>query len=205
MKYPTLAGVVIAMIMVGATATSAAVLNGSGVTSTLPGLPQEETRAITVSSQTALSYNGSVPGVHISSFEADPVSCTAYRFTVNATGGNPPYTFSWFFGDNSTGGSAAENLTVVSHQYPEPGDYVLIVRVHDTPGVPLGPYYEDWISVTVANPASECGTQLYIVIVVLLIISAAGVYAAYVLRRHREVQHVDLTGDDKPATKSGGR
>jgi PKD repeat protein len=50
--------------------------------------------------------------------------------TVNAIGGNPPYQFTWDFGDNTQ--QATGNI--VSHTYSNPGTYVLKVTALDTYG-----------------------------------------------------------------------
>lgn len=195
------AGVILVMLAAGVANSSAIpVPIGSTfrsvrmVTVTLPSLSSNATEYTTVTGRTAFAYNSSLPSVHIVSLEVDPASCTAYRFTVNATGGNPPYSVSWFFGDNSTYQLSDENKTTVLHAYAAPGDYVMTVSVHDTPDTPHGPYYEDLKEITVVNPASECGTQGYVAVVLLLGVSVVIASAAVVGFRRRRSATAELDG-----------
>src|SRR5207249_4414639 len=74
--------------------------------------------------QTSLSYSPSRPVV------SDSVS-----FNSNATGGAPPYTFSWNFGDapsNVPGGTSLPNT--MTHAYSSAGTYAVTVNATDTNG-----------------------------------------------------------------------
>jgi PKD repeat protein len=51
---------------------------------------------------------------------------TAVTFSANATGGTAPYTFSWTFGDGSSGTG-----NMVSHTYSTKGTYTVTVTVRD--------------------------------------------------------------------------
>jgi len=205
MNGVVLAAVVLALITMGSVNQSAvSVPNGTTfssvrmVTVAVPGQQSNVTQLTTVTGQTTFVYNSSLP-VHIVSLEVNPASCTAYRFTVNVTGGNPPYAVSWFFGDNSAYQLSDENKTTVLHTYAAPGDYVMTVSVHDTPDMPHGPYYEDLREIVVVNPASECGAQGYIAVVLLLGVSFVIAAAALVAFRRRRSVTAELDG----APKSG--
>ena len=54
----------------------------------------------------------------------------AVNFTASATGGAPPYTFSWAFGDGGLGG----NLSTISHIYTTNGPFQAEVSVADSAG-----------------------------------------------------------------------
>jgi PKD repeat protein len=55
-------------------------------------------------------------------------------FTANATGGTPPYTYAWSFGDGGVGG----NLSVIAHAYTTNGPFTAPVTVHDAAGGAVG-------------------------------------------------------------------
>lgn len=66
----------------------------------------------------------------VSSIEADPNPALlgeAVSFTANATGGTPPYTYSWAFGDGGIGG----NLSTITHAYSTDGPFEAEVTVSD--------------------------------------------------------------------------
>ena len=52
------------------------------------------------------------------------------NFTASATGGTPPYTYSWSFGDGGVGG----NLSAISHIYTSNGPFLAQVAVVDSIG-----------------------------------------------------------------------
>jgi PKD repeat protein len=52
------------------------------------------------------------------------------NFSVSATGGTPPYTYAWTFGDGGTGG----NLSNITHVYTTNGPFVASVSVMDIAG-----------------------------------------------------------------------
>ncbi len=53
----------------------------------------------------------------------------AVVFSSSASGGTPPYSYSWSFGDG--GASSQQNC---SHAYPQPGSYNAVLRVTDSAG-----------------------------------------------------------------------
>ncbi|MCI4322867.1 MAG: PKD domain-containing protein [Thermoplasmata archaeon] len=58
-----------------------------------------------------------------------PTSGQSVQFTVNATGGTGALTYSWSFGDGTTGAGAS-----VSHTFSAAGSYAVSVRVNDSTG-----------------------------------------------------------------------
>jgi PKD repeat protein len=54
----------------------------------------------------------------------------AVNFTASATGGTPPYTFSWAFGDGGLGG----NLSSITHVYTTNGPFEAQITVSDVDG-----------------------------------------------------------------------
>lgn len=71
--------------------------------------------------------------LEISAFNATPNPAAIdqpVNFTVNVTGGKPPYTYSWSFGDRVTGG----NLSTITHYYTTNGPFTAEVSVTDATG-----------------------------------------------------------------------
>jgi PKD domain len=130
-----------------------------GVTSpgrtVMVSVPQlTSTRYATVSNQTSFTYgNLTTVGFHVADLQVNPLNCTAYKFLVTVTGGNPPYGYIWSFGDLE---SSTVNSTTAVHNYSGPGNYTLTLFVHDTPITPLGPEYEQWKSIVVVVPSTKC-------------------------------------------------
>jgi len=70
-------------------------------------------------------------GVAIVSAAPDPAGFgQPVNFTAHATGGTPPYTFAWSFGDGGVGG----NLSSITHVYTTNGPFLAQVTVHDLAG-----------------------------------------------------------------------
>jgi hypothetical protein len=60
---------------------------------------------------------------------SNPAPLLAVTFAANATGGTQPYSYSWNFGDGSTGSGQT-----VSHSYLLPGTYTVTLTVSDANG-----------------------------------------------------------------------
>jgi len=74
--------------------------------------------------------NGGAHPFHITaSYSGTEITYNDISFEVTISGGTPPYTYSWDFGDGSTSNNA--NPT---HQYMQPGNYTVTVTVTDSNG-----------------------------------------------------------------------
>jgi PKD repeat protein len=62
-------------------------------------------------------------------FTIIPVSETRFEFSATASGGTPPYTFNWNFGNGQTG-SGQNAMTA----YAQPGDYTVALTITDAAG-----------------------------------------------------------------------
>jgi parallel beta-helix repeat protein len=90
------------------------------------------------------------------SASASPLTGTAplsVSFTGNVSGGIPPYTYSWTFGDGSS--STQQNPT---HTYSQPGDYTAVIIVTDG----ISQQRSDSVDIEVATTASEVHLDLSI-------------------------------------------
>jgi PKD repeat protein len=76
--------------------------------------------------------------------------CDSVSFTGSATGGCPPYTYSWTFGDGNT--STDQNPT---HQYTSDGSYTATLTVTDN----IGTIASDTASVTISTPELVADTH----------------------------------------------
>ena len=63
-------------------------------------------------------------------------ACGEATFTVDTSGGTAPYTYTWDFGDEDTGGETSDLLPyVTTHSYPAQGEYLWTLSVLDTNGM----------------------------------------------------------------------
>jgi PKD repeat protein len=73
------------------------------------------------------------PALDLPSISASPSSPSLgqlVNFSVSESGGTPPFTYSWNFGDGGTGG----NLSKITHIYTTTGPFVALVTVEDAAG-----------------------------------------------------------------------
>src|SRR5205807_4694463 len=91
------------------------------------GSPQQ-----TASSQQSVTVTSPPPPALTASFTyspANPQVGQAVSFTGSASGGTPPYTYSWTFGDGGIGSGSS-----VTHSYQAAGSYNVVLTVIDAGG-----------------------------------------------------------------------
>ena len=127
-----------------------------------------------------------------------PTSGEQVNFTSNATGGTGSLSFSWAFGDGSTGTGS-----VVSHAYGSVGSYNVTVWVNDTSG---GSVMQS-LNVTVANPTRSPGPTsassdsfALIALAVVVIIVAVAAILLLTRRRRDKTTPGEERDDSTPAT-----
>ena len=113
-------------------------------------------------------------------------------FTASPSGGTPPYTFAWTFGDGGT--SSSQNAT---HAYTAAGSYIAKLVLTDSKGLSVSKNVT--ISVTQAGPVSTTSTSdwwIYAVgaVVVILVVIAV----LFVTRRRKREPPAT------PASSQGG-
>lgn len=101
-------------------------------------------------------------------------------FTSSPSGGTPPYTFAWSFGDGGTAGT--QNA---SHEYAHLGTYTASLRVQDS----VGNVAEQNVTVTVksassATPSSFSNVELWIVGAIVTAVLV--IFLVIVFRRRRK-------------------
>jgi PKD repeat protein len=73
------------------------------------------------------------------SANADGADLGSYETTIDepvtlygsATGGNPPYFYSWDFGDGTSTQYSSSGAAIIQHKYDEPGTYIVTLSVTD--------------------------------------------------------------------------
>jgi PKD repeat protein len=128
------------------------------------------TPSLVVTDSTGSSYGPVYPGtITVSSPSStsltakpseSPTTGTAplvVSFTSNASGGSPPYTYQWQFGDGGT--STAANP---SHSYAASGVYTPTLTVTDSSGNTYGPVALGPVSVTSAPPPSPVSVTVHV-------------------------------------------
>ena len=93
--------------------------------------PSQAEGIVTITTPTAQTTALTAGSIAASPSGVGIVSTTVFSFqyTAQPTGGVPPYTFSWKFGD---GAEASGNTAV--HVYPSTGDFVAVATVTDSKG-----------------------------------------------------------------------
>jgi hypothetical protein len=105
------------------------------------------------------------------------------QFNANPSGGSPPYTITWKFGDDTLASGAESN-----HSYATPGNYTISVSVADQSGAWLnGTLFVSVTPVSVANNASTSAYTfpegLFLGIIAGAALAAVAVYAVGPRRR----------------------
>jgi outer membrane protein assembly factor BamB/PKD repeat protein len=124
--------------LVALNASSGAVLWSTQLNETVAGAPIVSDGRIYVGMGNVSTMSGANGTGWVDAFGV-PLDVTAnatrngsaqYQFTSGVTGGMPPYSYTWTFGD----GSSPSNLTDVVHNYQAPGSYNASLRVTDLAG-----------------------------------------------------------------------
>ncbi len=85
-------------------------------------------------------------------FTSTPASAgSPTAFNASASGGSPPYSFSWNFAD----GSAFETGNLVTHTFTSPGLFTVVLTATDSKGIMANPSQ----SVSVASPGGGLGVD----------------------------------------------
>jgi hypothetical protein len=101
------------------------------------GTPSEPAGAVSVTVTTTTTTTTTIPAVSAGAIGASPAgtglaAATVYTFafTTPPSGGVPPYTYAWSFGDGADGAGSAP-----SHLYTSTGNFTARVTVADTRGI----------------------------------------------------------------------
>lgn len=122
----------------------------------------------------AVNLTVTLPTEFVSS--SDGVTVT---FSASATGGTPPYTFAWDFGDGGRGTGAS-----VTHTYSSWGTYTVTVTVRDAQGQTVAHAYQ----VPIVGNSGPPPTPFYLTPLGLVVLGAAVVAvagAAFAIARRR--------------------
>lgn len=95
----------------------------------LPSLTSNDASAIPMTEFFTNNVTPSHPSASFSYSPASPQAGQPITFTGSASGGVSPYTYSWNFGDSSTGSGSS-----TTHTYQTAGDYSVILTVRDSTG-----------------------------------------------------------------------
>ena len=105
-------------------------------------------------------------------------------FTAIASGGASPYSYSWNFGDGTTGTG-----NPVNHTYNAPGNYTATLTVTDLNGASAAPSQTVRIINSSTNTPAQDNTIIYLAI--LLAALAVGTTLAFELRKRQGTERVD--------------
>lgn len=113
---------------------------------------------------------------------------TALNFSVNASGGSPPYTYAWSFGDGTVLSAGEANE---SHTFSSAGTFPVIAWVNDS----LEHSYKVELNVTVSkssvlpptkSPFNFLESNEYIIVLVLIVIVAIILFTVLLMRRRKK-------------------
>jgi PKD domain-containing protein len=101
------------------------------------GSPAEPIGTVSITQTTTTTTTSVIPGVNAGAVTSSPggtgvASATLYTFgpATPPSGGVPPYTVTWAFGDGAAGAGS-----IATHVYPAPGTFTATATVADSRGV----------------------------------------------------------------------
>lgn len=103
----------------------------SPITSTVYTVTATGSTGCTNTAQQLITVNGGGSTMTVTSSALQPTICMGAQaeFQVMASGGKPPYSYLWDFGDGTT-----STIQYANHMYSMPGTYTAIVTVSDSSG-----------------------------------------------------------------------
>jgi PKD domain len=153
----------------------------------------------TATGSTTVTVNAAPSGLAI---HADPTSPTvgeAVNFTSTVTGGTPPYTGAWNFGDASTAVA-----TEVAHPFTSTGTFSVHLVVTDADGKSVNATLELVVTAATSGSNSTSGSETYLILGLVLVAIVAIAVAVLVLRRRRPpTASTTASGPGETAVPSG--
>ncbi len=126
---------------------------------------------------------------------------SSLSFVVNASGGVPPYTYFWNFGDNQT---LRSSTSIEAHSYASSGNYTVTVWVNDSAGKSYRVTH--LVSISASPPSPGPGsilTNSFDLFLILLALIILALLLLLLFRRRKKPEEEEAMGTPVAATMSG--
>ncbi|MGC2289736.1 MAG: PKD domain-containing protein [Thermoplasmata archaeon] len=136
-------------------------------------------------------------GLKIAASPTSAIINQSVTFTSTPTGGTPPYSYAWTFGDGAT--ATTRNAT---HEYTSVGKFNAELVVHDAAGESASQTVS--ITVTATAPNSNSDWWVYLVVAIVVIVIAILVVVWYRRRRRQTPPAPPAPASPPPGPAGGG-